>query len=122
MANTPFGGGTVTAAGAQASTLDTSAKTGDFTVGINVTALTAGAVAVIAIEDTANASAFSDAVQVAVFHFQGPIVANDPVAESKRQYEILGTRFGAANTKLRTNVLSLSGTSPSLTFSASLTQ
>ena len=69
--------------------------------------LTAG-VAVVALEDTANSSAFSDAVQVAIFEVKGASAA-EGVTLSKQDYEIPGTRFGGANTKLRFNVLSIAG-------------
>jgi hypothetical protein len=118
------GAQTVTGTGPVTGSLDTSAlgATADFTVKLDVTSMTAGAVAIIAIEDTANATPFSDAVQVAVFHVSGPIVTRADDNLNKRRYEIPGTRFGQSNSKLRANVLSLSGTSPSMTFTALLQQ
>lgn len=96
----------VTAAGALAGSLDTSALTGKYAVKLNFS-LTAG-VAVVALQDTANASAFSDSVDVAVFHIKGPS-STEGIVYSKQDYEIPATRFGAANTKLRFNVLSIAG-------------
>jgi hypothetical protein len=103
---------TVTAAGAVTGVLDTAALSGDYTIRIRVTSLEAGKTAIIAVQDTANASAFSDAITVAVFHVQGLV---DPDSEIElpplRKFAIPGTRFGAANTKLRLNVLSLTSSS-----------
>ena len=95
-----------TATGAITGTLDTSSLSGDYTVEAVFT-LTAGT-AIVAVEDTANATAFSDAVQVAVFHIKGA-TPSEGVTFSKKSYEIPGTRFGATNTKLRFNVLAITG-------------
>ncbi len=99
----------VAAAGAITGSLDTSALSGNYTVKLRVRGLSSGKVAVIAIEDTANASAFSEAVQVAVAHFTGGMTA-DGSAREWAQFEIPGTRFGVANSKLRANCLSITGT------------
>lgn len=98
--------GSITTTGAITGSLDTSAKTGKYAVKLRMS-LTAG-VAAVALEDTANASAFSDAVQIAVFHIKGAS-STEGIVNSKQDYEIPATRFGAANTKLRFNVLSISG-------------
>ncbi len=98
--------GSITTTGAITGSLDTSALTGKYAVKLRMK-LTAG-VAVVAVEDTANASAFSDAIQVAVFHIKGAS-PNEGNEWNKQDYEIPGTRFGATNTKLRLNVLSITG-------------
>jgi hypothetical protein len=112
---------TVTGTGPVTGTLDTSAMTGDFTIMLDVTALTpAGATARIAIEDTANSSAFSDAQTVVIFDMAGKIGASEIF--SVRSFQVPSTRFGAANTKLRANVLALNGFSPSLSLHGYLKQ
>jgi hypothetical protein len=100
-------------------TLDTSALAGDFTLVVVVNNLAAGKKARIAIEDTASATAFSDAQTVAVFDLTGGITQNNSVAFSKRAYEIPSIRVGAANNKLRANVLSVDA-SPNLQVQAFL--
>jgi hypothetical protein len=55
----------VSAAGAVPGVLDTSAMSGDFAVYLSIHGLDPGKTATIAIEDTASASAFSDANQLA---------------------------------------------------------
>jgi hypothetical protein len=97
---------TVTTTGAITGSLDTSALIAAYTVKAKLK-LDKG-VAIVALEDTANASAFSDAVQVAIFNIHGPTPAEGDV-RSVREYQIPGTRFGAANTKLRFNVLAIAG-------------
>ena len=96
----------ITTTGALTGSLDTSALTGKYAVKLRMK-LTAG-VAVVALEDTANASAFSEPIQVAVFHIKGAGPA-EGTEHSRQDYEIPGTRFGASNTKLRFNLLSISG-------------
>lgn len=126
---------TVTAAGVVTGTLNTSAMSGDYTVFLNVSGLTEGATAAIAIEDTASSSAFSDAQQQAVFTVTGFIEGQAAVTLSFRKFEVgtgqveadltMGTsapRFGAANTQLRAHVLALTGSSPSLSLHAWLEQ
>ena len=100
------GAQTATTTGALTGSLDTSALSGHYSVKLNLS-LTFG-VAIVALEDTANSSAFSDAVQVAAFQIKGATQA-EGVEFSKQDYEIPATRFGAANTKLRFNVLSIAG-------------
>jgi hypothetical protein len=97
---------TVTTTGALTGSLDTSALTGKYAAKLNFS-LTDG-VAVVALEDTANATPFSDAIQVAVFQIKYATPA-EGITLSKQDYEIPGTRFGATNTKLRFNVLEIAG-------------
>jgi len=126
---------TLTAAGVVTGTLNTSAMSGDYTVFLNVSGLTEGATAAIAIEDTASSTAFSDAQQQAVFTVKGFIEGQAAVTLSFRKFEVgtgqveadltMGTsapRFGAANTQLRAHVLALTGSSPSLWLHAWLEQ
>ncbi len=98
---------TVTSAGAIPGSLDTSALTGKYAVKLRF-GLTTG-VAVVALEDTASSGTpFDDAIQVAVFHIKGATV-REGITDSRQDYQIRGTRFGAANTKLRFNVLEIAG-------------
>jgi hypothetical protein len=60
----------------------------------------------VALEDTANASAFSDALRVAVFSIKG-IAPAEGVTFSNRITKC--RRFGAPNAKLRFNVVSIAG-------------
>jgi hypothetical protein len=127
---------TLTAAGVVSGTLNTSSLSGAYTVFLNVAGLTEGAAATIAIEDTANGSSpFSDAQQQAVFSVGGEIEVRSEVTLSFQNYQVgtgmteadttLGTnapRFGSANTQLRAHVLTLTGSSPSLSVHAWLEQ
>jgi hypothetical protein len=119
--HTSFGSGTLTAAGAVGSPLDTSGLTGDFTLHITITSLTAGKKAVIAVEDTASATPFDDAIEVAVFDIIGPIAAGAPWSVSKRAYELQGIRVGATNNKLRLKVLAIDSAA-SITLAGQLQQ
>jgi hypothetical protein len=96
---------TVTATGAVTGSLNTASLSGDYTIKVRVDAMPASETAIVAIEDTANASAFTDAIQVANFHIKGTGNAEGSVF-SWPKYMIPGTRFGASNTKLRVNVTS----------------
>ena len=106
ISNITTGEQTVSATGAITGTLDTSGLSGDYTVKLRVSGLSAGKKIMIALEDTANASAFSDALQCAVFHVVGGATADGNYNERKN-YDIPMTRFGAANTKLRFNTLAI---------------
>lgn len=108
ITNITTGEQSVSATGAVTGSLDTSALTGDYTVKLRVWGLTSAQSAMIAIEDTANASAFSDAKQVAVAHVVG-VAAVEGVTFEWKTKDIPVTRFGATNTKLRANVLGISG-------------
>jgi len=99
----------VAAAGAVTGSLDTSAITGDFTVRLRVSALASGKRMIIALQDTANATPFSDAINQDVRQFVGEIVPSAPVEVSIQSYQLPLLRYGAANTKLRFNVLSVDG-------------
>lgn len=116
---------TVTGAGPVTGVLNTSGMSGDFTLVMEVSALSAATGtpgAIIDVEDTANATPFSDTQVDWVEQFSGPLAAADPVKRSKRKYEIPNCRFGAANTEFRCNVLALEGGTPSLTVNAWLVQ
>jgi hypothetical protein len=111
---------TINATGPADGTLDTSAIEGDWTLRFAAEALPAGQTALVAIEDTAvptvagtgnppvgGTTAFSDARQIAVFHVGGPQTVE--TAATLRAYQLAAARLGAANNKLRANVLALSG-------------
>jgi hypothetical protein len=99
----------VTTAGAVTGSLDTSALPAFNTVKVMVRGLSATKRALFAIEDTANASAFSDAIQVATFHFVGGGTV-DGDSRERQSYDIPLTRFGVANSKLRLNCLAIDAT------------
>lgn len=99
----------VAASGAVTGSLDTSALTSFKTIKLTVRGLAAGKRALFVIEDTANASAFSDALQVAAAHFQGT-QPTEGVAKEWATYDIPLTRFGVANSKLRLNCLAIDAT------------
>jgi hypothetical protein len=116
---------TVTATGAVTGSLDISAFGSIPTIKLDIAGLTAGATARIAIEDTASSSAFSDAQAAHVFDVEGPIGTGEPgdtpgpdVELSVAAELIPSLRYGAANCKLRANVLRLTGSSPSLSLHA----
>jgi hypothetical protein len=94
---------TVTATGAVTGTLDTSTITGDYTVKVRVRDLTTGKKVMLAVEDTAGATPFTDAQAVAVCHFGGATGEEDTDKEF-RQYDIPSTLTGGTNNKLRINV------------------
>jgi hypothetical protein len=62
----------------------------------------------IAVEDTNNVSAFSDAASVFVADIKGTS-SPDGITISRQLYELPDLRFGSTNTKLRVNVTALSG-------------
>jgi len=107
MADITTGAQTVTAAGPVTGTLSTATLTAAPTLKLAVTGLTAGATARIAIEDTANSTAFSDAQAAAVWDIEGQVSTND-MDLSVTADMIPSLRFGTANNKLRANVLFLS--------------
>lgn len=95
---------TVSSAGAVTGTLDTSAMSGDFTIKVRVPKLAAGKKVIIALEDTAHATPFSDAIQQAIWQAAGPIVPEAEKVFSIKSHDLPKVRFGATNTKLRFNV------------------
>jgi hypothetical protein len=101
----------VAAAGAVTGSLDTSAlaATALKTVKLTVRGLAAGKRALFAIEDTASATPFNDAIQVAVAHFQGT-QPTEGTAKEWQTYDIPLTRFGVANSALRLNCLAIDAT------------
>jgi hypothetical protein len=111
-----------TAAGPVAGTLDTSALTGDFAIRVRVTGLNAGEWATIAVQDTRSATAFSDAIPVAVMHIQGEVQPGSERTYAWRRQQVPNTRFGGANAKLRVTVLAISSASAGLKLQASLDQ
>jgi len=109
LADITTGEQTVAAAGAVTGSLDTSALTGFKTLKLTVRGLAAGKRALFAIEDTANATPYSDKVQVAVAHFQGTL-PTEGVAKEWQTFDIPLTRFGVANSALRLYCLAIDGT------------
>lgn len=100
----------VTATGAITGVADTSAYTKDlFTVKLRVTSFPAGQTATIALEDSANATAWSDTRQVQTFHVVGPATAEAPLDFFVKKNDIPNVRIGVANAKMRFNVQSISG-------------
>lgn len=110
------GAQTVTATGAVTPTagLDVSGITGDYTVHVMVSALSASSgtpTATIQLEDTVNA--FTAVLPVAVKEVQGTIGQEQYF--SWRKYELPNLRAGTASAKLRANIMSIGGSTPSLT-------
>jgi hypothetical protein len=89
----------VAATGQVTGTLVTATMTTFKTIKLSVRGLAAGKRAVFAIEDTANVTPFSDAIQVAVKHFEGgqPTEGNNAAWAT---YDIPLTRFGVTNSAL----------------------
>lgn len=102
---------TVTGTGPVTGVLSTSAITGGtLTLKMKVANLTDAASMLIAIEDTASASAFSDAEQQWTQQFYGAI----PVDGDTRGINTITLprlRIGSVNNALRLNVLSMTGSS-----------
>lgn len=117
LADITTGAQAVTTTGAVTGSLDTSALTGDYTIKIRVSALGSGKRAVIALEDTAHATPFSEAIQVAVKQVVGTVTSDNELNFSWRSYELPLARYGATNTKFRINVLACDAT-PGLTVHA----
>lgn len=109
--NITTGEQSVTATGAVTGTLATSTLSGDYTVKIRVRGLTAGQGVLLSVQDTANATAFSDANNVAVHHFLGT-TAPEGDTHSWKSDQIPLTRFGSTNNELRIYCQLLSGSSP----------
>ena len=114
---------TLTAAGPAAPTtgLDISGLTGDYTLEITVQALTAASgtpKARVILEDTVNA--FTAAVPVVEVNIPGPVTT--PITHLFRSDEAPSLRLGTASAKLRLNVVTLEGTSPSITVHGAIWQ
>jgi hypothetical protein len=99
---------TVTAAGAVTGTLDISGLSGDFTVKIRVTELSAEKTAVIALEDSVNA--FTAAVQQAVVQVRGAVKPEAEKVFSFKKADLPAFRLGTASGVCRINVLSVTAT------------
>lgn len=109
---------TVTATGAVTTTtgLDISGITGDYTIHLRIRALSAASgtpSCAISLEDTVNA--FTASVPQVVQEATGTIDSKSELHFSWRKYQLPQLRAGTASAKLRANVVSLSGTTPSLT-------
>jgi hypothetical protein len=104
----------VTTTGALTGSLDTSALTGDYTVFLRVRGMTLSTQNIqIALEDTASASAFTEATQPWVASFNG-ISTKEGAVKSVRSYDIPACRFGATNTALRFNTQTVNGSPTAL--------
>jgi hypothetical protein len=100
-----------TSAGAITGVLDTSTITGKWSLKIRIAALSAGKTAVISIEDTASATAFNDAIAQYVIQVKGTITEGRSEKNFViHDYELPALRIGAANNKLRLNLLQVTGT------------
>lgn len=93
---------TVSATGAVAGSLSTSAMSGNFTLKVRIRGLAAGQRIMLSVEDTSSGTPFSDARTIAHFDTYGGMPA-DGVTLSKSKYEMPSAKFGAANTALRIN-------------------
>lgn len=121
MATNTLGKATLTAAGAVGNpgTFDISALSGDFSLIVEVSALSAASgtpSARIVLEDSVNA--FTAALPVEMFHFLGPITPAAPVRRTISAKDIPAIRAGVGSAVLRANVVQLNGTTPSITVAA----
>jgi hypothetical protein len=96
----------VAAAGVVTGVLSTAALAPFNTIKLMCRGLAAGQRALFSIEDTANATPFSDVRQVAVAHFMGA-QSPDGSAREWATYDIPLTRWGVANAEIRVNCLAL---------------
>jgi len=104
----------VATAGAVTGSLNTAAMAvgppaGFSTIKLMVRGLATGKRALFAIEDTASASPFNDAIQVAVAHFTGG-APTEGVAKAWAVYDIPMIRFGVTHSALRLTCLAIDGT------------
>ena len=112
----------VTATGAVTPTggLDISGVTGDCTVHVRVQGLSSASgtpKCAITLEDSVNA--FTASVPVCELPaIQGTVSTNAELMFIFRKYQLSTCRFGTASAVLRANVVSLGGTTPSLTLDA----
>ena len=118
MASLTIGKETRTTAGpvANPGSLDISTLSGDYSIVIEVSNLTAASgtpSARIVIEDSVNA--FTASIPVGERQFLGPITKDAPVALTLTNRELPAIRTGVTNAVLRANVAQLNGTTPSCT-------
>lgn len=119
------GAQTVTATGAVTATagLDISGVTKDATIHLRVQNLSSASgtpIATIQLEDSVNA--FTASLPVALTEVQGTVSTQTEKHFSWRKYELPNCRFGVASSVLRVNVMTLAGTTPTLTLDAWLEQ
>jgi hypothetical protein len=117
------GSQTVTTTGAVTPTtgLAVASLTGDYTVAIEVSNLTAGATARLQLEDTTNA--FTGATALLVWDVTGQVQSGtQSIKKTWRAYELPDSKFGVSNGKYRINVTALDGSTPSLTVHAWIEQ
>jgi hypothetical protein len=108
ISNITTGEQSVTSTGAITGTLSTASLATDFTLKVRVRGLAAGDNILIAIEDTASASAFSDKTQIATINIVGGSNTNEGVVHNFRSYEVPTMRYGSTNDALRLNCLAIS--------------
>lgn len=127
ITNITSGQQTVTAIGAVTPTagLDISGVTGDCTIHLRVAALSSVSgvpKCAISFEDSVNGFVASVPVTMAPATFQGSITSEAIQEVVFRKYQLSTCRFGTASAVLRANVVSLGGTTPSLSLWAWLEQ
>jgi len=106
---------TVSATGPVTGTLNTSAMSGNFRVKVLIAGLGEGLRMMLSLEDTNNATPFSDARTIAHWDTYGGMPA-DGLTLSIRSNQMPSAKFGAANTALRLNCTALdSGASAQVT-------
>lgn len=115
ITNITTGEQSVTTTGAVTGSLSTSALSGNYTVKVRVRGLTSTQGILIVVEDTANATPFTDAHQVAAAHVVGVAEVEGATYEWQTKDMPL-TRFGAANTALRVNAQVVSGSPTALVY------
>jgi hypothetical protein len=112
ITNITTGEQSVTSTGAITGVLSTATLATDFTLKIRVRGLAAGDSILIAFEDTASSSAFSDKTQIATVNIVGGQNANEGVVYNFRSYEVPTMRYGSTNDAIRVNCLAITGALP----------
>jgi hypothetical protein len=104
--------------------VDISGITGDFTLHLRVSALSATDLAKVAFCFEDSVDAFTGKIARATQNFQGTLgqtYNQQDVVVSWRKRELKGIRAGVSSAVLRLNVVDLQGTSPSVTYEAWIT-
>jgi hypothetical protein len=105
---------TVTATGAITGTLDTSTLSGEYRIRGRIRGLSGSQSIRIAIEDTANASAFSEATTVAEKDIKGAPNPEGVEVDFGAPRDFPDIRFGATNNKLRANCTAITSSTSAL--------
>jgi hypothetical protein len=98
----------VAATGPITGTLSTVTLAAPFTFRLRVRGLAAGQTISIGLEDTANATPFSDAIVQWVTQVTG-VAVPEGTTDNKTWYQLPAIRIGAANCKVRFNCYSITG-------------